>query len=373
MKHILIYLVIALGIFGLLGWYFARQEELQPKAIQSDLMVSNVAKQPQMTVKMLFSDMSNEEKNDFRAALQAELGGIADVEAHDCMGSAEVQLAYAGRVLEQGCSVLMLEPVDDAAAETLLALAKEYDVPVVLMNQRVTAQQLAVYDNVYGIVKAEDSEDAELERLADTIADYWEKNQDELDNWLHDNELGIAAVTEYGFEESGKWAKLQSLLEERGCTASLTKDIVTEYLNYNLEYSLDSIYYSGAELILFSDSADAEKADAYYNDPTEYSKGYGAWRAVMEADATAYSLYAEGKILFAEGGGGYMMGRAAAQMVKLLLNGENPRVSIQLATPADSGKTYLCNAVVIRNMIETEQPEETDEEPAVQSAPVGIS
>ena len=198
-------------------------------------------------------------------------------------------------------------------------------------------------------------------------------NRDALYHWIQNDSLAIAAVTEYGFEDSGKWDKLQSLLEQRDCTATLAKDIVTEYLNFNLEFSLDAIYYSGAEIILFSDSADAEKAYAYYNDPTEYSKGYGAWRAVMEADATAYSLYAEGKILFAEGGGGYMMGRAAAQMVKLLLNGENPRVSIQLATPADSGKTYLCKAVVIRNMIETEQPEETDEEPAVQSAPVGIS
>ena len=129
-------------------------------------------------------------------------------------------------------------------------------------------------------------------------------------------------MTEYGYEESGKWAKLQSLLEERGCTAKLTKDVVTEYLNYNLEYSLDAIYYSGAELLLFSDSADAEKANVYYNDPTEYSKGYRAWRVVMEADETAYNLYKDGKVLFAEGSGGYMMGRAAAQMVKLLLEGQ---------------------------------------------------
>ena len=60
MKHILIYLVIALGIFGLLGWYFAQQEELQPHAVQSNLLMNNVAKQSQLTVKMLFSDMSNE-------------------------------------------------------------------------------------------------------------------------------------------------------------------------------------------------------------------------------------------------------------------------------------------------------------------------
>ena len=261
MKHIIIYLAIALVMFGLLGWYFAQQEDLQPKALQAELSVSNVAKLPQQKVEMLFSDMSNKEKNSFRIAIQNELGAAMDVAAHDCMGSAEVQMTYAKKVLEQGCTVLMLEPVNDTVTDELLALAQEYDVPVVLMNRRATAEQLVAFPKLYSILKADDSEEAELERLADTIADYWEKNRDDLDNWLHDDKLSIAAVTEFGYEESGKWAKLQSLLEERGCTAKLTKDVVTEYLNYNLEYSLDAIYYSGAELLLFSDSADAEKAN----------------------------------------------------------------------------------------------------------------
>ena len=318
MKHILIYLVIALGIFGLLGWYFAQQEELQPQAVQSNLLINNVAKQSQLTVKMLFSDMSNETKNEFRTTLQAELGDVAAVEAHDCMGSAEVQLSYAKKVLEQGCAVLMLEPVDDTVTDELLALAQEYGVPVILMNRRATAEQLAACDNLYGIVMAEDTEDAELTRLADTIADYWANNRDDLDCWIRNDTLSIAAVTEYGFEESGKWEKLQSLLAERDCTAVLCSDTITEYLNYNLEHAFDALYYKGPELILFSDSADAEKAYTYYNDPTEYPNGYGGtlW-AVMEADETAYNLYKDGKVLFAEGGSGYLMGRAAAQMVKL--------------------------------------------------------
>lgn len=50
MKHIIIYLAIALVMFGLLGWYFAQQEDLQPKALQAELSVSNVAKLPQQKV-----------------------------------------------------------------------------------------------------------------------------------------------------------------------------------------------------------------------------------------------------------------------------------------------------------------------------------
>ena len=126
MKHIIIYLAIALVMFGLLGWYFAQQEDLQPKALQAELSVSNVAKLPQQKVEMLFSDMSNEEKNSFRIAIQNELGAAVDVAAHDCMGSAEVQMTYAKKVLEQGCTVLMLEPVNDTVTDELLALAQEY-------------------------------------------------------------------------------------------------------------------------------------------------------------------------------------------------------------------------------------------------------
>ena len=86
MKHIIIYLAIALVMFGLLGWYFAQQEDLQPKALQAELSVSNVAKLPQQKVEMLFSDMSNEEKNSFRIAIQNELGAAMDVAAHDLYG-----------------------------------------------------------------------------------------------------------------------------------------------------------------------------------------------------------------------------------------------------------------------------------------------
>ena len=344
MKHILIYLVIAAGIFGLLGWYFTQQEDLQPQTVvPSDLTMNNLTKQSQTIVKMLFSDMSDEEKNSFRIALQSELDGLAEVEAHDCMGSAEVQLAYAKRVLDQGCSLLMLEPVNETVADNLLAMAQEYGVPVVLMNHRATSEQLAAYSNLYGIIKAEDTEEAELTRLADTIAEYWKTNREQLNFRLYDGKLGIAAVT--------------------------------EYLNYNLEPRLDAIHAFGGEMLLFSDSADAEKAYSYYRDPTEYPSGnYKPYLVVMEADETAYNLYKDGKILFAEGGGGYMMGKAAAQMVKLLLNGEAPRVSIQLATPADGGKTYICNTVVLRNTIVTEEPEEEkQEQKTVKESSVGIS
>ena len=119
MKHILIYLAVALVMFGLLGWYFTRQDDIHPQATPTNLTTSNVAKQSQQTVKMLFADMSSEEKNAFRTALMSELDDTLLVEAHDCMGSAEVQLTYAKRVLEQGCTVLLLEPVDEAAYRAL--------------------------------------------------------------------------------------------------------------------------------------------------------------------------------------------------------------------------------------------------------------
>lgn len=375
MKHILIYLAVALVMFGLLGWYFSRQDSLQPQAAQSDLNVTNVSKQTQLTVGMLFSEMDNEIKNAFRVALQTELKDTAQIQAHDCMGSAEVQTAYAKRILEQGCAVLMLEPADDAVTDELLTLAKEYEVPVVLMNHRPTAEQLESYDKLYSILIAEDTEEADLTRLADTIASYWESNREQLNFRLLDGKLGIAAVTEYGFKESGKWETLQTMLEERDCEAILSADIVTEYLNYSLEPKLDNIWANGGEMLLFSDSADAAKAYSHYRDPTEYPSGnYKPMLVVMEIDETAYNLYKEGKILFAEGGGGYLMGKAAAQMVKLLLNGEAPRVAIQLATPADGGKTYLCNTVILRNMIEVEEPEdEAQEQSAPLSAAVGIS
>ena len=365
MKHILIYLAVALVMFGLLGWYFTRQDDIHPQATPTNLTTSNVAKQSQQTVKMLFADMSSEEKNAFRTALMSELDDTLLVEAHDCMGSAEVQLTYAKRVLEQGCTVLLLEPVDEATADELLSLAASYDVPVVMMNRSATPAQLAAYDKVYGIVKAEDTEEAEHPRLADTIAEYWKTNREQLNFRLLDGKLGIATVTDYDFEESGKWEKLQTLLEERDCDTVLSWSVITEYLNHNLERRLDTIHAYGGELILFGDSADAEKAYAYYRDPTEYPSGnYKPFLGVMEIDETAYNLFKDGKVLFAEGAGGYMMGRAAAQMIAQLVYGQAPRVSAFLATPADGGKNFLCTPVMLKNTIAVEQPEEESATPA---------
>ena len=180
-----------------------------------------------------------------------------------------------------------------------------------------------------------------------------------------DGKLGIATVTDYDFEESGKWEKLQTLLEERDCDTVLSWSVITEYLNYNLERRLDTIHAYGGELILFGDSADAEKAYAYYRDPTEYPSGnYKPFLGVMEIDETAYNLFKDGKVLFAEGAGGYMMGRAAAQMIAQLVYGQAPRVSAFLATPADGGKNFLCTPVMLKNTIAVEQPEEESATPA---------
>lgn len=68
----------------------------------------------------------------------------------------------------------------------------------------------------------------------------------------------------------------------------------------------------------------------------------------MEIDETAYNLFKDGKVLFAEGAGGYMMGRAAAQMIAQLVYGQAPRVSAFLATPADGGKNFLCTPVMLK-------------------------
>ena len=90
MKHIIIYLAIALVMFGLLGWYFAQQEDLQPKALQAELSVSNVAKLPQQKVEMLFSDMSNEEKNSFRIAIRVgRRGGCGSPRLYGQCGGAD--------------------------------------------------------------------------------------------------------------------------------------------------------------------------------------------------------------------------------------------------------------------------------------------
>lgn len=98
------------------------------------------------------------------------------------------------------------------------------------------------------------------------------------------------------------------------------------------------------------------------------ARGEWLWKRMKRA----YNLYKDGKVLFAEGSGGYMMGRAAAQMVKLLLEGQLPRVSSSLASQTDGGKTFLCNPVVLRNEIETVEPEEQDANTS-RTAAVGIS
>lgn len=360
MKHILIYILIALVFFGLIELYFFKNNSIvQQKSNEVTMVGSGNEAMP--SVGMVLNGLDTDEKVAFRAAVTGRLQENARLSVADSLGSEEIQLTYCQKLIAQGCTCLIVEPVNARCVDALAELASGYGVPMILLGQRPTAGQQETCSRLYSVGYAEEDE---MTRLADLISGYWKNNRETMDSLVEDDILYYAVVSDYGFENSGKAEELTALLAERGCEAKFVRDTVTEYLNYDLERVLDNDYNATAELILFADSADAEKAYSYFRDPTEYPSGksMGIQLAVMDMDTTAYNLYKEGKVLFATGNGGMVLGQVTADLARQLLAGETPLLSSSIAQVANEGRTFLCNPLTLRSMIEQKMPDLSQEE-----------
>ena len=354
MKHILIYIIIALGIFGMMSLYFSQNDQLTRAAVTSSEV--NVAKQSIIQVGILFENIENQDKVEFRSSLKEQLGVSANVVSSDCGGDPSVQMSYFKMMLGKGCKYIFVDNFQSSNVDEMITLAAGQEATLILMNGAPTAAQLQSYEKLYSIGCNEEND---MEALADMLSGYWVSNREEMD-FKVDDTLAYAAVSNYGFVDSGKAEQLEELMSKKGCPIKLVSDTVTEYLNYDFEYELDQIYFANAEAILFADSADAEKAYAYYHDPSEYSKTPKIKLIVMSADETAYSLYETDRILCATGNGGPVLGRMAAQMVTTLEGGGTLSYSTIGTNPTNGGRTFLCNNSILRNIIisETEEEEE---------------
>lgn len=350
MKHILIYILIALAFFGLIELYFFRNDNIvQQKSNEATMVGSSNEAMP--SVGMVLNGLDTDDKVAFREAVTRRLQEHARLSMTDSLGSEEIQFTYCQKLIAQGCTCLIVEPVNAGCVDALAELASGYGIPMILLGQQPTAGQRESCSQLYSVGYAKEDE---MPRLADLISGYWKNNRDMMDSRVEDGILYYAVVSDYGFEDSGKAEELTALLAERGCEAKFVRDTVTEYLNYDLERALDNDYAATAELILFADSADAEKAYSYFRDPTEYPSGnsLGIQLAVMDMDITAYNLYEEGKVLFATGNGGMVLGQITADLARQLLAGETPVFSSSAAQVANEGRTFLCNPLTLRSIIE---------------------
>lgn len=356
MKHIVIYILIAVAIFGFLSSYFSEDSIILPT---QDAFVTNtdVPKETQLSVGVLFNGMDDAEKVAFRSSMEEMTADLMAYSYHDCLNDAKVQVTYARRLLSEGCQMLLIEPVNDEVVDTLIDAATEKQVPLVLLKYQPSTEQIKRYENLYAVDFSYEVYDLPLELIADTIAYYWTEHNDEMDTRQFDDVLKIATVSDYDMEESGEIDELQALLTERGVKAKFVYEVVTRYLNYNIESNIDAVYWSHAELILFADSSDAEKAYYYFRDPNEYTKVPPINLAVMNADSNAYNLYHQEKVLFAVDDGGPMMGRVTGKLISGLAQGYRPAFNAEAVTPQNGGRTYLCNPTALRNIFVEEEPE----------------
>lgn len=354
MKHILIYIITALCIFGLMGLYFAQDNNISAAPVAT--VESNSPKQTTTQIGILYNGIENSDKVEFRSALSKQLDKSANISASDCDGDSALQMTYYRKMLTNGCRYLFVEIFDAANVDEMISLAAKQGATLFFMDYTPTTAQCEAYSGVYSIGYAEYDE---VDMAANLLASYWQSNSDEMD-FKSDGTLSYAVVSDSGFADTEDHTRLEELAAEKGCTMSLVKDTVTEYLNYNFEQALDTMFFANTEAILFMDSADAEKAYHYYHDPSEYSHTPQIKLCVMSADETAYMLHGYGQILFATGNGGTVLGRMAAGMISTLESGEALSYTTVGIMPTNGGRTYLCNGVTLRNIIISENPDDEE-------------
>lgn len=352
MKHILIYLLIALALFLLLTFLFPAgrppDAEVTDPADGRDPETAETGK-----VGILFSGADDLWKVEFKNALERGLDGRAELVAKDYGENPGTFLTYFKKLLKDGCGCLILEVAPRASVDELLALAKEAGSTLFLYGCALTREQADFYGNAYTIGFGETHR---AETLAGVLAGYWHTNERELDSRKRDGILYYSVVSDSGYQDTDFRKELEALAAERGLKMELREDVVTRYLNYNFEYPLDRIYFSLSEAILFADSADAEKAYHYYHDPSEYTKGPpDIYFCVMEDDETALSLCEGNQILFASGNGGTNLGAMVLRMMRALQEGEPLNHATVGVTPRDNGRNFLCAETAHRTVIRTEE------------------
>lgn len=351
MKHILIYILIALCIFGFMGFYFAQDKN--NIVASADSARAEIAKQEILQVGVLINNMEAQSNASFASTVTTQLSNIATVTVSDCIGDSSVQMNYLNRMLKQGIKYLLVQPVNAEGINEMISQASAYKATLIVLGSDLTQEQMNAYDRVFA-VKGPNDEDADLKAVASALSSYWKNNRDSMD-LDSDGTLKYAVISDYGFEDSGKAAKLASLLAQADCTAKMEDDVITRYLNYNYESQLDMIFFHNVDVILFTDSADAEKAYNYFHDPSEYRNVPKQKLCLMDADETAYSLYESGKVLFAAGTGGTVTGRAAAALITSLEKGETPKPALIGAVSGGNDRTYQVNSAILRQNLPVSQ------------------
>lgn len=76
---------------------------------------------------------------------------------YGAQGDAAKQLQQAQEALSAGCSVLVVEPIDPAAAEQFVELAKAKDVPILFFNKTIDESVITSYAKCYTVYTDEDS------------------------------------------------------------------------------------------------------------------------------------------------------------------------------------------------------------------------
>ena len=198
--------------------------------------------------------------------------------------------------INRGVKALILNPVDRTAAEPLMRMAKDEDIPVVFINREPDKEVMEAYDKIWYVgARAEESGTQSGQIIVDYFKSHPEadKNHDGKIQYImlrgeqgHQDatlrtEYSLKAIADGGFEavqlgsDTANWDKVQATDKMKGFISSAGIDNIEAVLANNDDMALGAI--------------EALKAEGYnLGDPSKYIP-------VVGVDATAPALEAMSK------------------------------------------------------------------------------
>ncbi|MBR2207183.1 MAG: galactose ABC transporter substrate-binding protein [Synergistaceae bacterium] len=199
----------------------------------------------------------------FRNAMSAESEKLgAKIEIADGRDDQTTQNEQIDAFINDGVNVLIINPVDRMAAQSLIDKAKEKNIPVVFINREPTEEMLASYEKAYYVgAKAEESGTEAGELIAEYFKAHPEadknhdrkiqfvllKGQNGHQDMILRSKYSVEAIKNAGFEPVeiasaiANWDKLQAMQIMNAFTMAIGPENIEAVIANNDEMALGAI------------------------------------------------------------------------------------------------------------------------------------
>ena len=351
MKHIFVYLIVAVLIFSYINFFVSPKENAENGFLPAQMTLAAIAPTaetrdvvPAAAVKtgVIFRTLDSLDAVYCKNALAEELGSAYDLRVTEAVNKAETQKEIFDKMVEKEYKLIFVELFEDSQTDYFIDTALANGITLVFMGDAPEAEQMEKMENLYYI--GFDSKSTAV-TLGETVTRWWMSDRESLD-FDEDDVMEYSVLSREGFDESGRQNELETYLNSIGLEHDMVLDFLTDDVTADVEEGIDQMIIDDSELFVCVESSNAKKLVNYLNDPTEFNSWPDLQIAVMSVDEDARKLVDEGYVSIAVGYDGAQLGQKAGQLARMVMEGQTPDAESMGLSVKDARYFYVAPTVL---------------------------